>query len=210
MMEVIGKYILETHEEPDMLVRNFKWEADESQAILEWSWPTNPKVKLMMVFPLEEDEESDIAEFLRYDHDHIVVSRNLSAKFQGTIASGRQSQSFTICPAYFNEDNTVVVYKPEYTTDKIYKKNRLTAKINAKPLHFSRYKQVTLDINIPSKLADKAIKYGIYENNKLIGIYPLDNDVIAGKYTINIRKSQNIRFMVDEKYTNQIEIEQGV
>lgn len=207
-MENIGKYLLHTHEnEPPMAVRNFKWQADEHNAMLEWTWPTDSKVKLMLVFPLEEKEEPDIANFLWWGHEHTVVSRNLSSNFQAPIEGERQR--FMICPAYFDDKNTVVVYKPQHTTDWMYKKQRVEAKAKYKPLRLSRYKQVTLDVKLPisNETTDRALRYGIYENNRLIGVYPLDSEIAAGNHSIYVRKNQEVRFIVDEDYTNRFEID---
>lgn len=206
-MESVGKYLLHTHNEPNMAVRQFNWQEDgQHQALLQWSWPSETKVKLMLVFPLEEAEEPDISNFLWWGHDHTVVSRALADRYVGPIVGERQR--YMICPAYFNEENTVVVYKPVYVTDWIYKKNRVEAKANYKPLRMSRYKKVTLDVDLPADSPDpeKALRYGIYENNRLIGVYPLDNDIISGKYTIYVRKNQEVRFMVDDNQAHRFEV----
>lgn len=218
-MEYIGKYILGTHEEPDMALRKFSWRSDEQhQAILEWTWPSDVRVKLMLVFPIDETEgeksanstekesgEPDIANLLWWGHEHTVVSRALASRFVSPIQGERQR--YMICPAYFNEENTVVVYKPAQITDWIYKKNRVEAKALYKPLRLSRYKQVSLDVVLPADSPEpgKALRYGIYENNRLIGVYPLDNDIIEGKYTINIRKNQQVKFLVDDEHSNRFE-----
>ncbi|MCL2399671.1 MAG: hypothetical protein FWC91_08030 [Defluviitaleaceae bacterium] len=208
-MESVGKYLLHTHNESAMAVQQFTWHSLQDQAVLEWQWPPDKKVKLMLIFPLEDTECSgvpDIAQLLEWN-ECTVVSRNLSSGFRGSI-QGR-CQRFLICPAYFNESNKVVVYKPAYTTDLIYKKSRVSARAFYKPLPLSRYTKVTLDIELPEGIQSpcKALQYGIYENNRLIGVYPLDKNVIAGKYTIYIRKKQQVKFMVEEAYAHQFEIE---
>ena len=205
-MEQIGKYILEDHNEPAMAVRKFAWAADEQhQVVLEWAWPSDPRVKLMLVFPVEEKDEPDIANFLWWGQEHTVVSRSLASKFIAPIQGERQR--FMIAPAYFNAENAVVVYKPTQLSDWIYKKNRVSAQAQYKPLRLSRYKQVSLNVSLPADSADpgKALRYGIYENNRLIGIYPLDTDIIEGNYTIYVRKNQQVKFLVDEEQSERFE-----
>lgn len=216
-MESIGKYLLHTHNEPTMAIQQFTWRSLQDQAILEWKWPFDKKVKLMLVFPLEDkkdsedknesDLEPDIAQLLEWDHECVVVSRNLSNRFHRPI-QGR-CQRYAICPAYFNENNKVVVYKPVYVTDWLYKKSKVSARAFYKSLPLSSYTKVTLDIEVSKDIPPpcKALQYGIYENNRLIGLYPLDKNVIAGKYIIYIRKKQQVKFMVEENYTHQFEIE---
>ena len=205
-MESVGKYLLNTHKEQSMEVKELTWHSQQDQAILEWKWPLDKKVKLMLVFPLENIDEPDLAQFLEWDRECTVVSRNLANNFRGLIKGKRQK--FMLCPAYFNEHNKVVVYNPVYFTDWLYKKNKINAKACYKPLLLSRYAKVTFDIEMADEITPccKALKYGIYENNRLIGEYPLDKNVISGKYTIYIRKKLQVRFMVEEAYVNQFEI----
>lgn len=206
-MEQIGKYLLHTHEEPAMKVRNFKWSAEDNKAFLDWAWPADTNVKLMLVFKLPEDEDADIRTLLTWGYEHQPVSRNLSSGFQSPLEDNQQR--FMICPAYFNENKTVVVYKPELVTDWIYKKWKVSATTDYKPIRLSKYKQATLKIKLPPAATDidKVLQYGIYENNRLIGVYPMDNESIIGNYKIYIRKNQEIRFMIDKDYANRFEIE---
>ena len=102
----------------------------------------------------------------------------------------------------------MVVYTPIYTTDWLYKKSPINARVIYKPLFMSRYTQANFDINVPANCppVDGAIRYGIYENNRLVGIYPLDNNVLSGSYKIYLRKNQEVRFIVEENYANRFEI----
>ena len=215
-MEQIGKYFLETNDNPEMAVKRFSWREDEKQqAVLEWKWPIDQRVKLMLVFPIDDDDvanmnkTNDVTLFLRTGHEHTVVSRTLSSQFCSLIDGERVR--YMICPAYFNEDNAVVVYKPEYITDWIYKKKRVTAKTVVKSLRMSRYKQVSLDVSLQKGsdailLDSDAIFYSIYENNSNIGIYPVDDRITSGNYSIYIRKNQEVRFIVDENHRHKYEI----
>lgn len=206
-MELIGKYYLHEHKEPETAVKDFSWQVGERQAILEWKWPTDSRVKLMLVFTIDvtaEGEGADITVFLRQSREHTVVSRKLANTFQAALES--DVQRYMICPAYFNDDNKVIVYKPVYITDLIYKKQRIRARAEYKPLQMSRYKQATLNIDSAIGI-DTVLRYGIYENNRLVGIYPVDNDIIQGNYTIYIPKNQEVRFFVDDDYVNLFEVE---
>jgi len=202
------KYILEfndDHSLPSMIVRNFKWQTnDQHQVMLEWAWPADTKVKLMLVFQITDEEEPE--KILESNHEHTVVSRALAANYKGLLKHDRQR--FMICPAYFNEKNTVVVYKPGYLSDWIYKKSQVSAAAVYKPIRFSNYNTVKLKIELPEDMQSPLgiLRYAIYENNRLQGEYPVDNETVTGDYSIYLRKSQQIKFLIDECQKNRFEI----
>jgi len=199
------KYILDFNDEQSMKIRNFKWQAhDQQQVMLEWAWPSDAKVKLMLVFPITEEEE--LEELLESEHEHTVVSRALAASYKGLLKHDRQR--FMICPAYFNESNTVVVYQPSYLSDWIYKKSQVSAEAIYKPIRFSNYNTVNLKVEIPPDMQSPLgiLRYAIYENSRLQGEYPVDNETISGNYSIYLRKSQQIKFLIDEEHSNRFEI----
>jgi len=204
-MEEIGKYLFETNNEPSMAVRNLEVSADEKhQAVLKWTWPQDGGVKLMLVFALEDEDDAGAAKLLKNRHEHTVVSRNLADNVLMPIQGERQR--FLLCPAYFNEDNKVVVYGPEVVSDWVYKVSMVTARAVYKPLLFSKYKRVSLDVQLPEALPEGVLRYGIYENNRPLGLYPLGADMVGEGYIFNIKKNQQVRFSIAEEHGKRYQI----
>lgn len=209
METVIGKYILRGNNEPSMKMRRFTWRLDEkNNAVLQWEWPTDRTVKLMLVFEYG-DEEPDIASFLRENREHAVVARDLADRYQSALIGSRRR--YLVCPAYFNEQNAVVLCQPALSTDWLYRKIRVTGRITYKPLRISRYKQVTLSLRLSEgdglgELAGHALRYGVYEGIRLIGLYPLDNDVAAGRRVFYIKKNQIVKFIIEEGFAHLLDL----
>lgn len=88
----------------------------------------------------------------------------------------------------------------------LYEKQKISASVEYKPLMFSGYRQAVLSVitKEPAQIFD-AIRYGIYENSRLTGIYPLDND--NNEYIIYIKKNQEVRFIIADEYTNQFVVD---
>ena len=72
-----------------------------------------------------------------------------------------------IYPAYFEGENTIMVYEPGYSTDWMYKKNQISAYATYKSIPMSCHQQVTLVVEFPEPLFEpEALWYGIYEEDR--------------------------------------------
>ena len=208
-MTVIGKYNLCERNEPPMAVRRFTWLTDgQDNVLLQWEWPADPSVKLMLVFDFE-DEDPDINRFLTEGRAHAVVARDLADRYQTPVTGSRRR--YLICPAYFDERKTVTVYQPALATDWRYKKTRVYARVQYEPLRMSRYKRVKLTLRFSEdgraeEFLTRGLSYGIYDNNRLSGRYPLDYDVAAGRGCFYIRNDQQVRFITEDGYAHLLDI----
>ncbi|MCL1842478.1 MAG: hypothetical protein FWF79_01565 [Defluviitaleaceae bacterium] len=205
--------IIET-DEPAMKLRNFDWNSDAGNtATLTWDWPQNRIIKLMFVFEWKREDLDipDIEILLRDGWPHEVVTRDLSSKFSANIAEGKKK--FLICPAYFNEDKSISVLKPAHTTDWIFKKAAVTAKVMYKPFPLSQYQQVNLRVvsSDPSmnKMITEALSYAVYERGRRIAGYPVDAMIMSGACRFYIKKEQEVKFSLEDEYLHLLDLKRG-
>ena len=195
------KHTLATHNEPDMAVTRFKWQTDLSNnALITWQWPKNPDVKYMLAAVTDESPANPLDWLMEDPASHTVVTRNLAAHYELPI--GDKPKRFIFAPAYL-QDKGVVVYGPALSTDLLYAKVHVSVRITNRPLILSPYKRVGFSLTFSQahgvEIGQQALRYALYEYSRLIGIYPLDATLISGGY-IHIKKTQHIRFIVDEAY----------
>ena len=205
------KYKLDRNSDPSMELRQFGWQLDsKNNAVLTWEWPTERSVKLMLIFECGEDDENpNIRDLLKKEHPHEVVVRDLGAKFSVNIPEGRRK--FLVCPAYFDDSKSVVVYEPVYVTDWLYKRTVITAKVQSKPLPLSQFQHMSFRITASDMtqlpLITQVMKYVIHEQGRLVGKYPLDATIMAGGGHFYIKKDQAVKFQLDEGYDHLLEIQ---
>ena len=204
------KFTLVEDNNLNMALQYFRYELDnKNNVIINWTWPVNRMVKLMLVFEWGHDtkEIPKIEELLQNNHPHEIVFRDLKSDYITHISRGRHK--FLICPGYFEDDNSVIIYKPSYLTDWLYRRTPLVAKAIYKPLPLGQFQRVNLKVatteittdgNLPDIIAN-ALSYSIWDNNKqLVGKYPLDMNVINGDYYFYIKKDQTVTFTLDKTY----------
>ena len=203
------KYVLIKNNEPDMALGKFEWTlSDNNNVTVNWEWPVNRMVKLMLIFELDDETEPDIARLIRKEHPHEVITRDLATRFTSNIPDERRR--FLLCPAYFDENQSVAVYQPEYVTDWLYKKTKVTTEAIYKPLPLSQFQKVTLRVvssdasQVP--LVCRVLKYVIHEQERELGQYPLDAAVMAGSAYFYIKKDQAVKFVLDEGYSHLLDI----
>ena len=182
----------------NMALQYFHYDLDNRNNVaIKWAWPVNRIVKLMIVFEWRHDTEEipDIEQLLKNNHPHEIVFRDLKAEYNTHISRGRHK--FLICPAYFEDNNnSVVIYKPSYLTDWLYRRTPLVAKAVYKPLPLGQFQRVNLKVTtieteaggkLPTIVAN-ALSYHVWDNNKqLVGKYPLDMNVMNGDYYFYIK-----------------------
>ena len=115
-----------------------------------------------------------------------------------------------ICPAYFDENHVINLYKPVYTTDWLHRKTRISAKVAYEPLPLSQFKKVTLRVAVADAsqlpLVTRVVRYAIYENERELGKYPMDDAVMAGEAHFYIKKDQSVKFVLDEGYDHLLDV----
>ncbi|MCL2187385.1 MAG: hypothetical protein FWC16_01110 [Defluviitaleaceae bacterium] len=199
------KYTLVENDAPDREVTRFKWQTGiDNNAIITWQWPKNPDVKYMLAAVTEEDPEDPLEWLMQDPAAHTVVTRNLAAHYELPI--GETPKRFIFAPAYLHKKD-VAIYGPALVTDLLYAKVHATVRITNRPILLSPYKRVgfTLRFSQPhgAEIGQHALRYALYEFSRLIGTYALDATLMAGGY-MHIKKTQHIRFMIDEKYEHLI------
>jgi hypothetical protein len=198
-------FTLLTHTEPDMAVTHFDWHTDdENNALIAWTWPGNEKVKYMLVAATDEETDDPLQWLMNDPQRHTVVTRNLSARYTAPIGRGRKR--YLLAPAYL-QGKEIAVYGPALVTDWLYAKTRAEVRISNRPLPFSLYKRVRFSLRFSdgrgAELGKKALRYALYEYNRLIGTYPLDDAILSGGY-MHIRKSQHIRFIIEGEFAHLV------
>ncbi|MCL2839713.1 MAG: hypothetical protein FWE05_02985 [Defluviitaleaceae bacterium] len=200
------KYRLIENNDPHMALRQIDWKQDNNTAIITWEWPSNKKVKLMLVFEIQ-DNPTLTQEILTHQ-PHEVITRDLASQFTANISD--EKRRFLLCPAYFTEDKFIEAYRPVYVTDWFYKKTKVTAQVIYKPLLFSQFQKVTVRVNSSDvsqvSLISHVLKYVIYENGRVLGKYPLDTHVMAGAAHFYIKKNHVVKFILDDGYTHLLDI----
>jgi len=192
-----------------MALGRFDWTLDDNNnAVINWDWPIERTVKLMLVFGLEDETKPDINRLLKNEHPHEVITRDLAARFTVNISGERRR--FLLCPAYFDENHSVTVYKPEYITEWFYKKTKVKAEAIYKPLPLSQFQKVTLRVAsadvAQTPLVSQVLKYAIHEQGRVLGQYPLDTAVMAGVAHFYIKKDQAVKFILDDGYDHLLDI----
>jgi len=211
------KFNLIEDSSPNMALQYFHYELDNrNNVVINWTWPVSRTVKLMIVFEWGHDTENlpDIKQLLQNNHPHEFVFRDLKAEYSTHISHGRHK--FLICPGYFEDnDDSVIIYKPTYVTDWLYRRTPLVAKAIYKPLPLGQFQRVNLKVTtteikkegkLPTIVAE-ALSYSIWTHNQLIGKYPLDMNVINGDYYFYIKKDQTVTFTLDESYSHILALE---
>jgi len=206
---MIRKYILTENKAPDMFVGRFRWHLDDNNnAIVEWEWPANRMVRLMLVFEIKDDNEPDIAQLIEDKAHHDVITRELASRFTKRIP--QEQRRFMICPAYFEENHSVVVYQPTYVTDWLYKKTKIMVKTLYEPLPFGQYQKVTFQITTHDAtqlpLISEVMQYVIHDNENELGHYPIDKAVMAGAAHFYIKKDHSVKCVLDDEYAHLLDI----
>ncbi|MCL2216228.1 MAG: hypothetical protein FWB91_04315 [Defluviitaleaceae bacterium] len=204
------KYVLVENKEPDMALGQFEWRLDDNNnAIITWEWPVDRMVRLMLVFELEDESKAPkITRMMLDEHPHEVITRDLGAKF--TVNISGEKRRFLLCPAYFDENSSIAVYRPEYVTDWIFKKTKITTEAIYKALPLSQFQKVTLRVvssdATQTPLVSRVLKYVIHERGRETGRYPLDATVMAGAAHFYIKKDQAVKFVLEDGYDHLLDI----
>lgn len=209
-----NKYKLKENNDESVALKEFSWKIDDkNNAVISWLWPNDRTIKLALVFEMGLDETAedfdDISKLLKDEYPHEVVVRDLASNFTANIEEGRRK--YLVCPGFFDDSQTVVLYKPVYVTDWIYKKAVVTAHVSYKPIFLSKYQKVSLrilstDATLMNTIS-KVLTYTINEHGRNIGEYPLDLNIMNGNGHFYIKKDQKINFMLDERYTHLLELQ---
>jgi len=203
------KYTIEKNVTPSMSLREFGFTLDNNEVTLSWEWPIERDVRFALVFQCYE-ENPTIEKLLNDHHPNEIVVRDLTSRF--VVALPEERCKFLICPAYFNDDKTIVICQAEIVTDWIYRKTKIIANVSYKPLPLSQYQKVTLKIEINDReqidLLSKILTYSIQEQSYNIASYPLDRQIMTKIGHLYIKKNQSIKFKVHPDYTHLFEIQQ--
>jgi len=201
------KYVLSDNDDPTMALKQFKWRLDDyNNVALDWDWPAERNIRLILLYELsgESDNEPDVGRLLQEGHHHEVMIRDLATSFSSNITEGRRR--YLLCPGYFDDKQIVVVHKLSSKTDWLYKKTIVTTEVVEKPLSLSQFKHISLRVavsdNAQMSLVSRALKYVIYEDGRALGEYPLDVPVMSGVAGFYVKKSQVIRFSLDENFAH--------
>jgi hypothetical protein len=199
------KLKLVTHTEADMAVTRFTWQTDlENNAIISWAWPKNEDVKYLLAASTTESPEDPLQWLLHDPTRHSVIPRNLSAHYEVPI--GNEPKRFIFAPAYL-KGKEVAVYGPVCMTDLLYARTQVEVKIKNQALPFSLFKRIYFTLHYADDhgmgIGKNALRYALYEYNRLIGEYPLDTEIITNGY-LYVKKTQHIQFMIEPTYAHLI------
>ncbi|MCL2203363.1 MAG: hypothetical protein FWB88_05445 [Defluviitaleaceae bacterium] len=200
------KYKLASHSEPEMAVTHFKWQIDiENNALMSWKWPANPDVKYMLAAATTQHPDDPLAWLMEDPNSHAVVTRTLTAHYEVPI--GDAPKRYIFAPAYL-KGKEIAVYGPALVTDLLYAKVHAEVRITNSNIPFSSFKRVDFSLhfsgeNAGSVLGKNALRYAVYEMQRLVGVYALDDEILTGGY-IYIRKTQHIRFIIQEAFAQFI------
>jgi hypothetical protein len=199
------KFRLATHTEPDMAVTRFKWQTDlENNAIISWKWPENEDVKYLLAGATTETPDDPIKWLMQDPARHSVIPRNLSSRYEAPI--GDEPKRFILAPAYL-KGKEIAVYGPAHVTDLLYAKTHAEVQIHNQAIPFSPFKRVCFSLHFADEhgtgMGKNAIRYALYEYNRLIGVYPLDAEIITQGF-LYVKKIQDIRFMIEPEYAHLI------
>ncbi|MCL2372502.1 MAG: hypothetical protein FWC78_03770 [Defluviitaleaceae bacterium] len=203
------QYVLSPEPNLAMGLRNFSWRMHSNQATLEWDWPIERDTRFALVFECE-DENPDIAKLIEEKHPHEIVPRDLSSQFAAAIT--RDRCKFLLSPAYFDENNTVVVCHPTVQSDWIYKRAVVDARAVYKPVTLGQYKRVDLHVKVKdSSRLDHLITvltYDVLENGGRVATYSFDEQSLAEPGHMYIKKEQTIRFTIREDARHLFDLKQ--
>lgn len=205
------KFVLAENNDEAMAFKQFEWHVDDkNNAVISWDWPTERTVKLALVFEQSDDGNfPDISELLQDGHSHEIVVRDLASRISVSITEGKKK--FLVCPGYFDDSRNVIVYKPVYETDWLYKKATINAQVFYKSLPLSNFHKVNMRITstdmtlMPS--ISNVLTYIISERGRKLGQYPLDPGVMSGNGHFYIKKDQTVSFKLDEGYAHLLELQ---
>jgi len=186
---------------PSTDLRQFNYTTIDNNITLTWDWPTDRSIRLALVFACEE--ETDIAKLLDEKHPHDVIVRDLASQFTASIDKGRRK--FVVCPAFFEDNQTIAVCTPGIITDWVYKKTKLSVQISYKPLQFSTYQKASFII-IPEdmEMVDLITKALTYTN--LGNSHPINSAIIASGGILYNYKGQQVTFSIHPDYAHLFEI----
>jgi hypothetical protein len=211
-MKSIGKYLLrESGGDPALTARAFTCRReDNNNIVISWEWPPGRGIRLMLVFEHEEPELPALEDCLRREHPHKVVARDMANRFQTVIQGARKR--YRLVPAYFDDSQAVVVCEPAYVTDWFYRSVRVTTSMEYKPLPLGGYRQAVLTVRMSDtegaeECVARGLRYGVYENNTLLGTYPLDMDIIKSGCMVYLEGGRRIRFSVEPDYAHVLELD---
>ena len=211
MNSITRRYVLGRHEDPAMELRQFDWELDDkNNAVISLEWPVERSVKLMLIFQCDDSTENlGIGDLIKKEHPHEVVVRDLASRFTANIPEGRRK--FLVCPAYFDDNKSVLIYEPVYVTDWLYKKTLVNTRIIAKALPLSQFQRISFRVTASDMtqmpLLTQVMKYTIHDRGKLVGQYPLDANIMSEGGHFYIKKDQAVRLQLDEDYSHLFEIQ---
>lgn len=174
---------------------------DRNNAVLTWEWPQSRLVKLLFIFEWTEEDTPDVETL--FNHQYAVVSRELGARFTKTI-HGRSK--FIVVPGFFDEQKQINICKLPVETDWLFKKVNINAAATVKPIPLGHFQHVTLRVNCDDasqmERVTDIVKYAIYEQSHKVGEYPIDAQICLGACGVYIKKTQTIRFILDENYAH--------
>jgi hypothetical protein len=194
-----------SHSEPEMAVTRFKWQTDlNNNVLISWTWPKSADVKYMLVAMTTENPDDPMAYLMQDPGNRTVVTRNLASHYQVPI--GGEPKRFIFAPAYL-QGKKIALYGPALATDLLYAKTHARVRITNRLYPFSPIKRVGFSIKYTDphgeEIGKNALRYNLYEYGRLIGTYPLDDEILAGGYLF-IHKTRHIRFTVKDEYTHLI------
>ena len=196
-----NKYIF-INGDDTMRIENLTRTADErNNAVLTWDWPRSSTVKLLFIFEWAEEDIPTVEEL--FNHPFGVASRELGARFTKPIQG---KVKFIAVPGFFDEDKQINICKLPTETDWIFKKINLDSSVIVKPVPLGQFQHVTLrihseDISLVERITE-IVKYAIYEQGHKVGEYPIDAQICYGSCGMYIKKTQEIKFILDENYSH--------
>ena len=202
------KYVIGKYTGPSTSLRHLDWQINDDTITLSWDWAIEREVRFALVFRHDAEPICDIETLINENHPHEVVVRDLASRYMATITEGRSK--FTICSARFDDNKTISICPPAIVTDWIYKKADVHTHVSYKPLQFSRYQKVDINVKIndtdQAELLTKVLSYEICEHGHTAQVYPLDMTLINDGGHLYITKSQSVRFTLDQNYAHLFEM----
>jgi hypothetical protein len=97
-----------------------------------------------------------------------------------------------------------------YVTSWLYRKTKVSAGVTYGTVPLGQYQKATLKVTVADDsqlpLISRVVKYAIYDGERELGRYPLDDEVMAGAAHYYIKKDQNVKFVLDDGYDHLLDI----
>ena len=210
MLASSNKFVITENHDENMAITQFSWTVDDkNNAVLNWTWPVERNVKIAIILELDDFEKPlpTLENMLDGGYLYQVVTRDLASSFTVSIPEGQRK--YLMYPGYFDDNRQVILYKPGYETDWMYRKAIIKPQVIYKNLPLSQYKKVTMKISAADKTVklSEALAYTICRNGQVLGRYPIDNTIMSGNGHFYIQKDQTVGFLIDESYAHLLEVQ---